>query len=152
MADDLTPNQESFAQKYLELGNASEAYRQSYDAANMMAKTVWEEASRLLSNHKVAARVNELRAELAKRHAVTIDSISAELEQARSLAFQTEQPAAAVSASLGKAKLHGLLIDKQETKLKIEDLPDDQLDRAIADAATEAGVSVAIAGKGAKEA
>jgi hypothetical protein len=31
MADKLTPKQEAFAQKYVELGNASEAYRFAYD-------------------------------------------------------------------------------------------------------------------------
>ena len=31
----LTPKQEKFCQLYIELGNASEAYRQSYDCSKM---------------------------------------------------------------------------------------------------------------------
>lgn len=108
----LTPKQESFAQKYVELGNASEAYRQSYDAENMADKTVWEEASLLLDNPKVAPRVAELRAAHRERHNVTVDSITQELEEARSLAKLKEQTASMVSASMGKAKLHGLIEDK----------------------------------------
>ena len=47
---ELTPKQEKFARKYIELGNASEAYRQSYDAQNMLPESVWAEASRTLAN------------------------------------------------------------------------------------------------------
>ena len=36
----MTPKQEKFCQLYVELGNASEAYRQAYDASKMHAPTV----------------------------------------------------------------------------------------------------------------
>lgn len=75
MTDSLTPKQELFAQKYIETGVASEAYRQAYATENMMAKTVWEEASRLLADPKVSARVNELKALHLKKHEVTIDRV-----------------------------------------------------------------------------
>ena len=35
MSNQLTPKQEKFAQVYVECGNASEAYRQAYNAENM---------------------------------------------------------------------------------------------------------------------
>ena len=44
----LTPKQERFCQLYIELGNASEAYRQSYDADSMAEPTVNTKASELL--------------------------------------------------------------------------------------------------------
>src|SRR4051794_40162635 len=71
----LTPKQESFCQKYIETGNASEAYRQSYDADNMMAKSVWEEASRLLADPKVTSRVEELKAVQLNKHGVTVERV-----------------------------------------------------------------------------
>lgn len=71
----LTPKQEAFCQRYIETGNASEAYRRSYDAQNMLPKTVWEEASRTLADPKVAARVMELQDELRARHGVTVDRV-----------------------------------------------------------------------------
>lgn len=114
MMTNLTPKQERFAQLYIELGNASEAYRQSYDTSRMKPTTVNRKAKELLDNGKIAARIDELRAELQKRHAVTVDSISAELDEDRAFAREKSSPAAAVSATLGKAKLHGLLRDRHE--------------------------------------
>ncbi|QEL19330.1 terminase small subunit [Limnoglobus roseus] len=80
----LTPKQEKFAQKYIELGNAAEAYRQSYDAKKMTDKTTWEAASRLLADSKVAARVNELKELHLKAHVVTVNRV---LEEYARLAF-----------------------------------------------------------------
>ena len=51
---DLTIKQERFAQRYVELGNASEAYRQSYDAEDMSDEAIRVEASRLLDNPNVS--------------------------------------------------------------------------------------------------
>jgi phage terminase small subunit len=55
----LTPKREAFCLAYLRLGNASEAYRQSYSAGNMADRTIWEKASRLLADGKVKARVED---------------------------------------------------------------------------------------------
>lgn len=65
-ASPLTEKQERFCQFYLDTdGNASEAYRMAYDASNMQPDTIWSCASRLLDNRKVAARIDEIRAERA---------------------------------------------------------------------------------------
>jgi len=63
---ELTPKQERFCRNYVEIGNASEAYRLSYNCAKMKQSTVWECASKLLSNHKVATRIAELQEEYAE--------------------------------------------------------------------------------------
>lgn len=109
----LTPKQESFCQLYIELGNASEAYRQSYDADSMNSNTVNVKASELLDNGKVAVRIEQIRNEHKKRHNITVDVLLLELEEARRSALDGErvQSAAAVAATMGKAKLLGL--DKQ---------------------------------------
>lgn len=63
----LTPKQEKFANLYVELGNASEAYRQAYDVSkDTTDQSVWVLASRELSKVYVRLRVNELRSEAAK--------------------------------------------------------------------------------------
>ncbi len=67
----LTPKQEKFAQLYVSLGNASEAYRQSYDVDKSKPETVTENASRLLADSNVLARVEEIKADTAKDHSVT---------------------------------------------------------------------------------
>jgi phage terminase small subunit len=104
----LTIKQEAFCQKYIETGNASEAYRQAYDADGMKPETVAKRASELLASGEVAGRVAELRHSVLERHAVTVNSLIAELEEARQVAKQREQGAAMVSATMGKAKLAGL--------------------------------------------
>jgi hypothetical protein len=53
----------------------------------------------------------------AERHNVTVDSLTLELENVRQGAEATHQYGAAVSAILGKAKVHGLIIDKSKLDL-----------------------------------
>lgn len=110
----LTPKQEAFARAYIETGNASEAYRRSYNASKMKPESIRVNASKLLADANVALMVKTLRAKADERCMVTVLSLTEELEEARALALQEGQPSAAVSASMGKAKLHGLLVDKAE--------------------------------------
>lgn len=112
----LTAKREAFAVAYVETGNASEAYRRSFNAENFKPESVNVNASKLLADAKVSQRVKELQAQAAERALVTVQSLTQELEEARALALQEGQPSAAVSASMGKAKLHGLLTDKQQTE------------------------------------
>lgn len=110
----LTPKQEAFCMAYVETGNASEAYRRAYDVGNMKAATVNRTAKELLDNPKITARIAALQAEHRERHNITIDSLTDELEAARQLAFAEGKASAAVAATMGKAKLHGLLKDTHE--------------------------------------
>ncbi len=114
----LTPKQEAFALAYVETGNASEAYRRSYNAEKMKPETVNRTAKEQLDNPKIAARLAELKAAHVERHEITVDDLIRELEEARSIAMagERQQPAAMVAASMGKAKLLGLIVDKAENK------------------------------------
>lgn len=118
----MTPKQEQFARLYVETGNASEAYRQAYNADNMKPETVTNEAYKLLQDPDISAMVDGLKEEARQRHAVTVDDLLHELEQARAaaLAAPTPQSSAAVSATMGKAKMLGLLVDKAEIKAETE--------------------------------
>ena len=109
----LTPKREKFAQAYVELDCGAAAYREAFSTKNMSDKSVWEHASRLLKDVKVRARVEELKAEHRKRHNLTVDDLLRELEEARVAAMTSEKPqaAAAVGATMGKARILGL--DKQ---------------------------------------
>ena len=76
MGKGLTIRQEKFAQKYVECGNASEAYRYAYpSSAKWKDKTVWENASRLMANSKVSARVKELEETSKQASQVTREEI-----------------------------------------------------------------------------
>ncbi|WP_084760317.1 terminase small subunit [Zavarzinella formosa] len=141
MSDTLTPKQEAFAQKYLETGNASEAYRQAYDADGMKPATINRKAKDLLDNGKIAARVNTLKQRALKRHDVTLDSITTELDEARAMAREDRQMTAMISASMSKAKLHGLVTDKSDVTVRkpIAEMTDDELNDGIAEYERTAG-------------
>lgn len=62
----LTIKQEKFCNKYLECGNASEAYRFAYDCSRMGDNTVWNNAYQLLQNSEVATRIDYLKNHLAE--------------------------------------------------------------------------------------
>ena len=51
----------------------------------------------------------------AKRHEITQDTLLEELEQARQSALSNNQARAAVAASMGKAKLCGMIVERKET-------------------------------------
>jgi phage terminase small subunit len=135
----LTPKQEAFCFAYIETGNASEAYRRSYDASNMKPETVNRKAAELLDNGKITARLALLQNIHRQRHEITVDSLVDELEQARTLAMKTETPSAAVAATLGKAMICGLIVDRNEhagkdgAPLVPEPVPNRDLARAIMD-------------------
>ena len=103
----MTPKQELFAQAYLETSNASEAYKRAYDTqAN--ANTINRKASQLLKHPEVIKLLADLQAIHRQRHKLTIDDLLQELEQSRLLALENIQCSAAISATMGKAKLLGL--------------------------------------------
>lgn len=109
----VTEQEEKFSRAFVETGNASEAYRQSYKSDKMSVNALGVEASRMLDRPRVALRISQLREKHAKRHNVTVDSLVAELEEIKKIALSAETPqsSAAVAAVMGKAKLTGL--DKQ---------------------------------------
>jgi len=58
----LTPKQEKFANLYVELGNASEAYRQAYDVSeDTISQVVWNESSKLLKKDNINLFIKSLR-------------------------------------------------------------------------------------------
>ena len=79
-------------------------------------------ASRLASNGQVRARLAELQERAAVRAELTLADIIDELEEARQVALTaaTPQSGSAVAATMGKAKLLGLVVDKAEVKSEVE--------------------------------
>lgn len=131
---ELTVKQETFCAIFVEKGNASEAYRLSYNCAKMKPSTVWRKAAELLENGKVTARIEQLQEEARMRHEVTLDSVLDELESARVKALEAGQCAAAVSATMGKAKLLGMLTDKVHctTEMDVQSMTTEEIKAEIA--------------------
>lgn len=71
----LTIKQEKFCNKYLECGNASEAYRFAYECSGMKDETINERSSRLLKEYKVSTRVEQLQAQLAEKELITKEEL-----------------------------------------------------------------------------
>lgn len=123
----LTALQENAAKLFVEGHTQADAYRKAgYKVDKCTDKSIHELASRVFADVRVSSRVKELQAEAQQRHDVTIDSLTKELDEAKRFAYGVEQTSAAVSAIMGKAKIHGF--DKQvidaniKTIVKIVDL------------------------------
>jgi len=122
---------EMFAQALVEGKSANQAYVSAgykYNEGNSI---------RLKGNEKVSARVQELQASHVQRHNTTVDSLTNELEDARLSAMDGSREGAAVSAIMGKAKIHGLGSEKYEHSgpdggaIELEDVTDLELERRV---------------------
>ena len=60
----------------------------------------------MLRNVKVISNIEDRLRDHRERCSITVDKLSAELEEARLLAMRTHKPAAAVRAIVAKARLH----------------------------------------------
>lgn len=108
----LTPKQEAFAHKYVECGNASEAYRFAYDTSNMAVETVWDEAHNLTRHPEVSLRIKALQdAKLAEVDVSASDIVRVAWEIARS---EDASHGSRVSALALLAKRHHEFSDKHE--------------------------------------
>jgi phage terminase small subunit len=108
---------ERFAQE-LAKGKTQE---QAYIDAGYEPDAARFNASRLITNDNVAARVAELQERAAIKVEWDIADAIRELEEARVAAgsAETVQASAMISATMGKAKLLGLVVDKAENKTTI---------------------------------
>lgn len=116
-AKTLTPKQQRynrFVSEMLVDGNVT----RSAKAAGYSEKTAYSQGHRLLKNVEIANAIKAGQKDIAKRNELTIDDIIKELEEARTAALTAESPqsSAAVAATMGKAKVLGMLVDKSEVK------------------------------------
>lgn len=122
----VTEQQEKFCRVFVETGNASESYRQAYNAKNMGANTIAARASEMLNKSNITVRLQQLRETHQKRHAITVDTLLEKLNRVYDVAMDTgsedaprpAQAAAATGAVMAQAKLLGL--DKQLIELSGE--------------------------------
>lgn len=122
----LTPKQEKFCQLYIELGNASEAYRQAYDCSKMSEESINVNASKLSNdNTKIVLRLEELQNAHQQRHNITVDTLLTKFDRIYHEAMERDSPnfTGAVNALAWQAKLLGLdspLIALQAKRLEQE--------------------------------
>lgn len=88
-------------------------------------------AARLAGDGRIAQRVLELQTKVAAKVEVTMETILLDLEADRQFARENGSASAAVTATMGKAKVAGLIIDKAEVKL-ISELTDAEVEAELA--------------------
>lgn len=79
--DDLTPKQAAFVSAYLEHGNASRAYREVFDASDMLPATIKRKAFELVHSANVANRVRTLQAAAAEHTVISVRARMVYLQQ-----------------------------------------------------------------------
>jgi hypothetical protein len=102
------PRHERFVQALAEGKSADEAYQLAGYRANR------GNAARMKANESILTRLSEIQSAVAKKTAITIESICAELDEANAVAKAKGQAAAMVSAATLRAKLAGLMVERVE--------------------------------------
>lgn len=142
----LNPRQEKFVREYVKNGgNGTKAYvKAGYQASTKpslgtTAPVAGVCASQLLKNPKVISAITAQHARIRTRHDYTVDTILGELEDDRRLAHASAQAGAAVSATIGKAKLLGMIVDRKEVGTPGDFAALDSIQAILALAAKELG-------------
>ena len=122
--DKLTLKQEKFVQEYLSNGgNATQAYKVAYDAKNTSSKTINENASRMLANSKIKARLNEYQEKTQETVLYTAEKSFNKLNELLALALCPDGEngrmnlQAALKAEELKGRLVGLYTERVEAKV-----------------------------------
>ena len=141
----LTPKQEAFARGLASGAGQAEAYRKAYPRAKTwQPSTVYETASRLAKNHKILARVAELRApieaEIREIAKIDADQRIRRYTELGKKAEDTGDIATAIRAEDSITRVTGLFTaERQNNRSPIEDLDPGQRDalRRVIEAALE---------------
>ncbi len=116
-ADALSARQEAFARAYVRCRNARIAYAAYNPTSEAQPETQRVEGYRLLNLPHIALRIEQLRAAAIEKSNATVGSLMQELDEARELAMEIEQPGNARAATMDKARIAGFL--KPEDKLNL---------------------------------
>ena len=137
----LTDKQEAFAQAVASGSNLSDAYRSSYEASGMADSTIWTQASLLLSNQKVTARLMVLNSEKEQqRRMMAVSRAERVLQRLESLADSALAESVRVRANELLGKTAGLFTDQVE----ITDTTDrtvDQIQQSITERLKRLGIA-----------
>ncbi len=112
MQSNLTAKQRRFVEEYLVDHNATQAAIR----AGYSEKTAYSIGHENLKKPEIAAAIAAGQARLRRKTEVSISSLSEDMRENRDLAVANKQAAAAQQATMGIAKLHGLLVERSEVK------------------------------------
>jgi len=116
----ITQKQENFCLAYIKCGNASQAYRESYNAEKMKSETITNNAYKLLEGNDIATRVQELRDKAAKGAIMTLEQRKELLTKiAQNVTYDKDGNAGFNDATKAVDllnKMDGVYIQKQQTE------------------------------------
>jgi len=131
MADvKLTAKQEAFCQGIADGLGQADAYRMAYDAEGMKDNTIYSKASVLMSDGKVAARVAELKAQVAEKQLWTREMSVKGLIQAYRIAQDAKTSTGMTAAVKELNVMHGF---NEPTKLSITGSMIQRIQREVID-------------------
>lgn len=113
----LTPKQEKFAQGVASGMTQADAYRAAYDCSRMKAATIQRNASAMMRDNKISARIAELQKPVVEAVRLTLEEHLAELKALRDGAKNKEDYGAAIKAETKRGEACGFYKQKSETKL-----------------------------------
>ena len=117
MADvKLTAKQEAFCQGIADGLGQADAYRMAYDAEGMKDNTIYSKASVLMSDGKVAARVAELKSQVAEKQLWTREMSVKGLMSAYRIALEAKASTGMTAAVKELNIMHGY---NEPTKLAV---------------------------------
>ena len=120
----MTPKQQRFTEEYVVDLNATQAAIR----AGYSPKTAAEQGYQLLHKTSVQEAVQDLQAKFRERLEVSKESVTIQLNTAYDMAEANGQTAVMVQATMGIAKVHGLLVDKTEEVKPTENMTPDELE------------------------
>jgi phage terminase small subunit len=112
----LTPAEEAFCVASARTGNARIAYEVMHPTSTAKPESKRVNGYKILQLTHIALRIARLRAVVAESSNTTVLVLLKELDEARELALEMEQPGVAVAATMNKARLAGLLKSGGETR------------------------------------
>lgn len=111
----LTPKQEKFALAVASGKTQSDAYRAAFNIRpTTKPETVNQQASRLMADCNISARVEQLRKPIAAKAMITLESHIARLKELAELAIQEGQISAAIKAEELCGKASGVYVEKRQ--------------------------------------
>lgn len=113
----LTAKQEAFAQGIADGLGQADAYRMAYDAEGMKDSTVYSNASRLMNDSKIIARVAELKAQVADKQLWTREMSVKGLMSAYRIALEAKSSTGMTGAVKELNIMHGY---NEPTKHSVE--------------------------------
>ena len=126
----LTAKQEAFAQAIADGLGQADAYRFAYDAEDMKDSTIHPKASRMLSEGKIRARVDELKAMVVEKQLWTREMSVKGLIQAYRIAQDAKTSTGMTAAVKELNNMHGF---NEPTKLSITGSMIQRIQREVID-------------------